>query len=138
MGWKLQEVEEREELQFDWMDEKPAPGAVLELLACGCTRSWKLSSCVCLANGLKCTDICTLKECENQVKNDEEIDLYCSDDGTDDSHDTDDEDYVQMFVFEAMLIDGKGEQKKKAENEIEKTRKKEMSLWVSCTYCMLV
>ena len=33
-----------------------------------------------------------------------------------------------MFVFEAMLIDGKGEQKEKAKNEIEKKRKKEMSL----------
>ena len=32
-----------------------------------------------------------------------------------------------MFVFEAMLIDGKGEQKEKAKNKIEK-KKKEMSL----------
>ena len=74
------------------MDGKPAPDAVLELLACRCTRSCKLASCVCLANGLKCTDICTLKECQNQVEDDEEIDLYNSDDGTDDSDDTDDED----------------------------------------------
>ena len=88
-----------------------------------------------MANGLKCTDICTLKKCQNQVNNDEEIDLYYSDDGTDD---TDDEDYVQMFVFDAMLIDGKGEQKEKAENEMEKTRKEEMSLCVTCTYCMLI
>ena len=92
MGWKLQQVEEREELQFDWMDGKPAPDAVLELLACRCTRSCKLPSCVCLANGLKCTDICTLKECQNQVEGDEEIDLYNSNDDTDDSDDTDDED----------------------------------------------
>ena len=82
----------REELQFEWMDEKPAPDAVLELLACRCTRSCKLPSCVCLANGLKCTDICTLKECQNQVEDDEEIDLYNSDDDTDNSHDTDDND----------------------------------------------
>ena len=84
---------------------------------------------------VKLTDICTLKKCQNQVNNDEEIDLYYSDDGTDD---TDDEDYVQMFVFDAMLIDGKGEQKEKAENEMEKTRKEEMSLCVTCTYCMLI
>ena len=90
MGWKLQQVKEREELQFDWMDEKPARDAVLELLACRCTRSCKLPSCVCLANGLKCTDICTLKECQNQVEDDEEIDLYNSDDDTDNSDDTDD------------------------------------------------
>ena len=74
------------------MDGKPAPDAVLELLACRCTRSCKLPSCVCLANGLKCTDICTLKQCQNQVEGDEEIDLYNSDDDTDDSDDTDDED----------------------------------------------
>ena len=43
-----------------------------------------------------------------------------------------------MFVFEAMLIDGKEEQKEKAKNEIEKKRKKEMSLLVTCTYCMLI
>jgi len=43
------------------------------------------------------------------------------------THDTDDEDKVQMFVFEGMLIDGKGEQKETAKNEIEK-KKKEMSL----------
>ena len=80
MGWKLQQVEERDELQFDWMDGKPASDAVLERLACRCTRSRKVSSCICLANGLKCTDICTLKECQNQVDDDEEID-----DGTDGS-----------------------------------------------------
>ena len=33
-----------------------------------------------------------------------------------------------MFAFEGMLIDGKGEQKEKAKNEIEKKRKKEMLL----------
>ena len=35
--------------------------------------------------------VCTLKECQNQV-GDEEIDLYNSEDDTDDSDDTDDED----------------------------------------------
>lgn len=78
MRWKLQQVEEREELQFDWIDGKPTPDAVLELLACCSTRSCKLSSSVCFVNGLKCTDICALKECQNQVKDDEEIDLYNS------------------------------------------------------------
>ena len=67
-----------------WM-EKPTLDAVLELLACCCTRPCKLPNCVCLANGLKCTDIYTLKECQNQVEDDEEIVLYNSDDDTDDS-----------------------------------------------------
>ena len=77
MGWKLQQDEEREELVFDWMDSKPAPDAVLELLACHCFWSCKLPNCVCLVNSLKCTDMSTLKEC-NQVQVDEEVDSYCS------------------------------------------------------------
>ena len=87
MGWKLQQDEEREELVFDWMDSKPAPDASLELLACRCSRSCKLPNCVCLLNGLKCTDMCTLKECNNQVQVDEEVDSYCSE-----VDDTDEED----------------------------------------------
>lgn len=107
MGWKLQQVEEREELQFDWMDGKPAPDAVLELLACHCTRSRKLPSCVCLAGGLKCTDICTLKECQYQAEGEEAIDLYNSDSDTENSDYTNDKDQVQNIVLETMLIDGK-------------------------------
>lgn len=80
MGWKLQQDEEREELVFDWMDSKRAPDAVLELLACRCSRSCKLPNCVCLVNG-------TLKECNNQVQVDEEVDSYCSE-----VDDTDEED----------------------------------------------
>ena len=63
---------------FDWMDSKPAPDAVLELLPYRCSRSCKLPNCVCLVNGLKCTDMCNLKECNNQVQVDEEVDSYCS------------------------------------------------------------
>lgn len=57
MGWKLEEVNNREEQQFDWMEGRPAPEAVLELLACRYARSCKLPNCVCLTNGLKCTDM---------------------------------------------------------------------------------
>ena len=57
--------------------------AVLELLACKCTQSCKLSNCVCLSNGLKCTDICTLKDCDNQAVEDVDI----SDDGDDEEDD---------------------------------------------------
>ena len=45
-------------LPIDWMDEKPAPEAVLELLACICPRSCRLSDCVCIANVLTCTQTC--------------------------------------------------------------------------------
>ncbi|KAK3741562.1 hypothetical protein QZH41_002944 [Actinostola sp. cb2023] len=93
MGWKMEVVDDREELQFDWMDGKPAPDAVLELLACRCTRSCKLPTCVCLVNVLKCTDVCILKECDNQLQDDDEVDTYNSDDVDDsDDDDADDED----------------------------------------------
>ena len=59
----------------------PAPKAVLELLSCPCTRSCQLPTCSCLANGLECTDVCKLIDCENRfeksteqfVSEDEEI-----------------------------------------------------------------
>jgi len=48
-------AEDESSLPVDWMDGKPTPEAVLELLACRCPRSCRLSDCVCLANVLTCT-----------------------------------------------------------------------------------
>ena len=48
------------------MDGDPAPQAVLNLLACKCARSCQLPKCVCLVNGLRCTDMCKLRDCTNQ------------------------------------------------------------------------
>ena len=39
---------------------------VLDLLSCSCTRSCKLPNCSCLINGLKCTDMCKLSDCDNR------------------------------------------------------------------------
>lgn len=61
-GWKL----EGGSLEIDWMDGSPAPQAVLDLLSCKCSRSCRLPSCECLVNGLKCTDMCRLRDCDNQ------------------------------------------------------------------------
>ena len=59
------------------MDGQPAHEAVLNLLACSChTRRCELPKCVCLSNGLGCTDICRLQDCESQVSsadNDESV-----------------------------------------------------------------
>ena len=83
-GWKL-EVDVAEELMVvDWMDGRPAPEAILALLACKCSKMCTLPSCVCLANGLKCTDMCKLSDCDNCPSNDEE--------STDDVEDMDDYD----------------------------------------------
>jgi len=50
--------EDESSLTIDWMDGKPAPEAVLELLACKCPRSCRLSDCIYMANALTCTQTC--------------------------------------------------------------------------------
>ena len=51
-------AEDESSLPIDWMDEKHAPEAVLELLACRCPRLCRRSDCVCVANVLTCTQTC--------------------------------------------------------------------------------
>ena len=70
-------------LAIDWMGGLPAPKAVLELLSCQCSRSFKLPSCFCMANGLKCTDLCRLRDCNNRCDDDDVV----PDDEDDDDHD---------------------------------------------------
>ena len=60
-GWN----EEDGNVSVAWMSGPPAPDAVLNLLARDCTRRCKRDSCSCISNGLKCTDRCRLKECDN-------------------------------------------------------------------------
>ena len=49
------------------MDGQPAPQAILNLLACNCPRKCELPKCDCMVNGLKCTDMCRLSDCDNQA-----------------------------------------------------------------------
>ena len=66
----MEKEEGDEQLVVHWMDGhfgQPAPEAVLDLLACNCKRKCSLPKCVCLSNGLKCTDMCRLPDCENQA-----------------------------------------------------------------------
>ena len=76
-GWS----QEDGKLAIDWMTGEPAPMAVLELLSCQCKRVCRLPSCTCLANGLRCTNMCQLQECTNQPEEGTE------DSPTDDSDD---------------------------------------------------
>ena len=74
-----------EQYTIDWMDGEPAPQAVLDLLACTCSRSCRPTSCLCITNGLKCTDMCKLANCENQATVEDldlpvPIDMYDEDD----------------------------------------------------------
>ena len=87
-GWKLEKNDGREELVIDWMDGKPAPDAVLDLLSCTCRKSCDSATCACIKNGLRCTDMCTLRACTNQTA---ENDLQNDDDEISDDDDDDDE-----------------------------------------------
>ena len=87
MGWSTQTSGEASNLLIAWVDKKPAPEVVLQLLACKCRRICELLSCVCLSSGLRCTNLCTLKDCGNQPLEDSE-DVIAEED---------DEDYIDDF-----------------------------------------
>ena len=57
-GWRLESEEGTEQLVVHWTEGQPAPEAVVNLLACSCPRRCELPKCVCLSNGLRCTDQC--------------------------------------------------------------------------------
>ena len=46
------------------MTGSPAP---TELMKCNCSRSCDMKSCPCIANGLKCTQVCRLQRNLNQM-----------------------------------------------------------------------
>jgi hypothetical protein len=67
-----------------WMSQKPAPDSILEFSLCGCKKSGcKNNMCSCVANGLKCTDICGCTQCLNskpEHDSPEEYELFCDSD----------------------------------------------------------
>ena len=66
------------------MSGEPAPAVLFEFLSCSCPRSCKLPTCTCLTNGLKCTDMCRLRDCNNRAEEEEILDDECSDEVDDD------------------------------------------------------
>jgi hypothetical protein len=85
-GWKLIETNGKQQLEIDWMDGLPAPQALLDLLSCKCSKSCKLPKCICLVNGLKCTEMCSLSNCSNQETKDD----FCEEE---EEEDTDDDEF---------------------------------------------
>ena len=61
-GWKFGDAGV---LSIHWMDQLPAPQALLELVSCGCTTGCATRRCTCRANGMLCTDACQCSKCEN-------------------------------------------------------------------------
>lgn len=78
-GW----VEEDGNLSIKWVSGEPAPAAPPEFLSCSCARSCKLPTCTCFTNGLKCTDMCWLRDCNNRAEEEEILEDKCSDDEED-------------------------------------------------------
>ena len=83
-GWKHEG--ENDAYAIDWMSVNPAPNAVLEFLSCNCSRSCESNRCSCVANGLKCTDMCRLRDCTNQETIEVDEVLAGSDDEGDDKN----------------------------------------------------
>ena len=88
--WLLEKVtsdSEDVQLEIDWMSGKPAPEAVLDLIACNCSKACYNESCTCFSNKLKCTNMCKINNCSNQEEiqenEDPELDLGFSDSDTD-------------------------------------------------------
>eukprot|EP00794_Sanderia_malayensis_P019746 gene19746-21683_t len=76
---------------IDWMSVNPAPSAILELMSCNCSRSCDSNRCSCVANGLRCTDMCRLRDCSNQdsIDDDDEVLNDSDDEDSDENTDSD-------------------------------------------------
>ena len=81
-GWVQ---EDDNTLGVKWMTGLPAPQVVLDLLNCDCRRACIVPHCTCISNGLKCTLMCRLQNCENKPEDDEEYGADFNDDTDDDS-----------------------------------------------------
>ena len=86
-GWK----KEDDKLVIDWGDALPAPEAVMELMACNCSKVCSEDSCACLQNKMKCTYLCKLTTCSNQTIDDEAEDDEIEMDEDDDSFSDDEQ-----------------------------------------------
>ncbi len=69
---------------------------LLELLSCKCSRSCKNPTCPCLANGLRCTELCKLTTCSNQAQ-EEVLDEDSEDDDDDDDINDHDDDIDDVW-----------------------------------------
>ena len=74
IGWKIETDDEKDILTINWMCVQPAPDAILQLLTCKCPKQCTTEECMCLKNGLKCTDMCKLILCDNQPPSDDSMD----------------------------------------------------------------
>jgi hypothetical protein len=110
--------DDQDKLEIQWMTGLPAPMAVIEMLACQCKETCDKSTCSCILSGMNCTDMCTLKACENrspeldqEVAKSNEVDDCYSDDDDDDEDEDEDEDNdsfmrrTDVVALDELLLD---------------------------------
>ena len=100
-GWYF---DERGELAIRWMDCRPAPDEILELVSCDCKKKCIESSCICIQLGFRCTDACTFTNCSNVSSDGIEInknimDYNDCDVDEDTDSDEDEEEDFEMSLF---------------------------------------
>lgn len=97
-GWKMIDGQ----LGIDWMDLQPAHQRILELSSCKCKKSKCTASeaddqC-CASVGLRCTELCECKNCNNMAQPDDEpIERVPQDDEEGDDGDFHDDLKLKMF-----------------------------------------
>lgn len=74
------------QIGIEWITGPPAPDIVLSLMSCKCVRMCKVGSCPCIDNGLPCTPVCKLQDCNN-MREEDEMEIVPDKDGSDSDDD---------------------------------------------------
>ena len=95
IGHGLQDNEGR--LEIVWMERKPVPESMLELITCNCRRALYGDDCHCRILSLECTDLCkSTGNCENaeycEKEKDDEEDSDAEEQGDNESENDDETD----------------------------------------------
>ena len=61
-GWQLSDGE----IEIQWMMRPPAPDSLLECIVCKCKTGCQTKRCSCQKAELKCTELCSCVDCQNE------------------------------------------------------------------------
>ena len=96
-------------LSIHWMNQLPAPQALLELVSCGCTTGCATRRCTCKAHGMPCTDVCQCSRpgCKNVQRTRDgadEDDLTGSENEGDARLTSDEESWIELLRSSACMV----------------------------------
>ena len=98
-GW----IVDGDNLDIHWMTGSPVPASVLELMKCQCRRVCDNRNCPCVANGLKCTQMCSLQNCTNQREEDDEL-IEADYENDEDLTDYESREYFVKVIIMVLII----------------------------------